>query len=77
MASEELREKFCKTFAGAIKRKGADKLLSLRYLDQAEWVKVAMEIGYSVDYTQKELRKKSLDLAAECLFPLIGLVDYD
>lgn len=54
-----------------------NKLLSLRYLDQAEWVEVAMEIGYSVDYTQKELRKKSLDLAAECLFPLIGLVDYD
>lgn len=53
------------------------KLLSLRYIYQAEWVKVAMEIGYSVDYTQKELRKKSLDQAVECLFPLIGLMDYD
>lgn len=53
------------------------KLLSLRYIYQAEWVKVAMEIGYSVDYTQKELRKKSLDQAAECLFPLIGLMEYD
>ena len=31
MANEELREKYCKIFAGAIKRKGADKLL--------EWLK--------------------------------------
>lgn len=52
-------------------------LLKWRYLKNEEWPKVAMEIGYSVDYTNKELRKKSLNLAVECLFPLIGLMDYD
>lgn len=52
-------------------------LLKWRYIKNEEWPKVAMEIGCSVDYTNRELRKKSLELAAECLFPLIGLIDYD
>ncbi len=52
-------------------------LLKWRYINNEEWPKVAMEIGYSVDYTNKELRKKSLNLAAECLFLLIGLVKYE
>ena len=45
-------------------------VLQMKYIEDQTWIAVSMRLGYTPEYTRKELRKQALEMAYDFLFSM-------